>query len=155
MTICLRYTNTREEASEVLNDGFMKAFSYLADHKMEQSFKGWLRKILVNTAIDHYRKYQQQNRTVDLAYAEEETSEAATVLEAISAEEILQLVQKLPPAYRLVFNLYAIEGFTHPEIAEKLQISEGASKSNLFKARAKLQRMIRHLDHEEYTRYAQ
>ena len=153
MSICLRYSATREEAAEILNDGFLKAFMHVATHTTAKSFKGWLRRIFVNTAIDNYRKQHNHYHTVDLVYAEEETADN-DIVGNISANEILELVQQLPPSYRLIFNLHVMEGLTHPEIAEQLQISEGASKSNLFKARAKLQRQIRLLNPEEYSRYA-
>lgn len=153
MAICLRYSATREEAAEVLNDGFLKVFTKLPSYSSQNSFKGWLRRILVNTAIDNYRKENQHYHTVDLMYADSET-EDNDIIGAISADEILSLVQQLPPSYRLIFNLFVMEGLSHPEIAEKLNITEGASKSNLFKARTHLQRMIRKVNPEEYSRYA-
>ena len=153
MGICLRYSATREEASEILNDGFLKVFSKLASYDPANSFKGWIRKILVNTAIDNYRKQHQHYHSVDILYADEEVEES-DIISNISATEILELVQLLPPSYRVVFNLFVMEGLSHPEIAEKLNISEGASKSNLFKARTRLQRMIKSVNPEEYSRYA-
>lgn len=153
MGICLRYAESREEAAEILNDGFMKVFANIATYQPDKAFRGWLRKIMVHTAIDHYRKNQKHYNALDLVYAENELG-FEDVLDTISAEEILAMVQQLSPAYRLVFNLHVIEGFSHPEIAEKLQISEGASKSNLFKARMKLQKMISLSDREKRTSYA-
>ena len=153
MSICLRYSSTREEAAEVLNDGFLKVFTRLSSYSPENSFKGWLRRILVNTAIDNYRKEHQHYHSVDLIYADEEPLEN-DIIGSISANEILELVQKLPPSYRLIFNLFVMEGLSHPEIAEKLNITEGACKSNLFKARSHLQRMIKLVNPEEYSRYA-
>lgn len=153
MAICLRYAENREEAAEILNDGFMKVFTNLASYSQEKAFRGWIRTILVHTAIDHYRRNSKHYHALDLVYAENE-SNYEDALDVISAEEIMAMVQLLPPAYRLVFNLHVIEGFSHPEIAEQLQISEGASKSNLFKARLKLQKMISLSDNEKRASYA-
>lgn len=153
MAICLRYAENREEAAEILNDGFMKVFTNLASYSQEKAFRGWIRTILVHTAIDHYRRNSKHYHALDLVYAENESS-YEDALDVISAEEIMAMVQLLPPAYRLVFNLHVIEGFSHPEIAEQLQISEGASKSNLFKARLKLQKMISLSDNEKRASYA-
>jgi RNA polymerase sigma-70 factor (ECF subfamily) len=108
---------------------------------------------MVHTAIDHYRKNSKHYHGLDLVYAESEIG-YEDVLDTISAAEILEMVQQLPPSYRLVFNLHVIEGYSHPEIAEQLQISEGASKSNLFKARMKLQKMISLSDRQNRTSYA-
>lgn len=153
MAICLRYADSREEAAEILNDGFMKVFTNLTTYTPEKAFRGWLRKIMVHTAIDHYRKNSKHYHTLDLVYAENELN-YESALDVISAEEIMSMVQQLPPSYRLVFNLHVIEGFSHPEIAEQLNISEGASKSNLFKARIKLQKMISLSDNEKRASYA-
>ncbi|RMG80303.1 MAG: RNA polymerase sigma factor [Bacteroidetes bacterium] len=143
MTVCMRYAGTREEAKEILNDAFVKVFLKIDRYSPELSFKGWLNKILVNTAIDHFRKYQNVPQTVDLVHAQHYELEAEAI-QNLSVEAILDLVKKLPPAYRVVFNLHAVEGFSHPEIAEKLGISVGASKSNLAKARLRLKSMMRH-----------
>ncbi|MFC5271867.1 RNA polymerase sigma factor [Adhaeribacter terreus] len=153
MAICLRYADSREEAAEIMNDGFMKVFTNLQSYQQDKAFRGWLRKIMVHTAIDHYRKNSKHYHSLDLVYAESEMG-FEDVLDTISAEEILAMVQLLSPSYRLVFNLHVIEGYSHPEIAEKLQITEGASKSNLFKARMKLQKMITLSDRENRTSYA-
>lgn len=144
MHLCTRYAATREEAAELLNDGFMKVFTHLHQRTGGGSFEGWLRRIMVNTAIDHFRRSQQQRATMDLLYAESYAApDDEDALSQISAAEILAMVQRLTPACRLVFNLHVIEGYSHPEIGQLLGISEGASKSNLHKARLKLQRLIR------------
>jgi len=153
MTICMRYADSREEAAEILNDGFMKVFTNISTYQADKVFKGWLRTIMVHTAIDNYRKQSKHYHGLDLVYAENELS-YEDIMDTISAEEIMAMVQQLPPAYRLVFNLHVVEGYSHPEIAEQLNISEGASKSNLFKARMKLQKMISLTDRNTSTRYA-
>ena len=151
MTICFRYAQHSEEAREILNDGFVKALTKLDQYTPTLSFKAWLNKILVNTAIDHYRKKQSSPQTVDLIYAQHiETS--AGILDELSTQDILKMVQQLSPAYRMVFSLYVVEGFKHKEIAQKLGISVGTSKSNLAKARIKLKAMMQLLD-EKKSKY--
>ena len=145
MTICSRYARNREEAKEVMNDGFVKIFTKLDQYNYSLSFKAWVNRIMVNTSIDHYRKHQSEPRTVDLIHAQHiDTNQS--VLENLSAGDILKLVQHLSPSYRIAFNLFVVEGFKHEEIAEKLGISSGTSKSNLAKARLKLKVMIQSLE---------
>ncbi|MBC7449168.1 MAG: sigma-70 family RNA polymerase sigma factor [Hymenobacteraceae bacterium] len=142
MHLCQRYAATREEAAELLNDGFMKVFTNLAT-RTGGSFEGWLRRVMVNTAIDHFRRAQQHKPLLDLLYAENRAdTDTADAIAQLSAAEILAFVQQLSPACRLVFNLYVVDGYSHAEIGQQLGISEGASKSNLHKARHKLQRLI-------------
>lgn len=140
-TVCNRYANSTEEIEEMVNDSFLKVFQNLHKYDTLKPFKGWFRTILVNTSIDYYHKYQKfTNQTdigdydfVDIDY---------DVVSKMSADEILDLVQELTPAYRMVFTLYVIEGYNHREIAEMLNIKEGTSKSNLQDARHKLQSLI-------------
>ncbi|MEL6863569.1 MAG: RNA polymerase sigma factor [Bacteroidota bacterium] len=141
MTICCRYARNREEAREVLNDAFVKAFLKINQYTEGRSFKAWMNRIFVHTAIDHYRKYKEAAPFVDIIHAQH-VEVKATALEQLTAEDILKLVQKLPPSYKMVFNLHVVEGYSHPEIAEKLGISVGTSKSNLAKARLKLKTML-------------
>jgi RNA polymerase sigma factor (sigma-70 family) len=132
--VCLRFVKDRDQAEDVLQDGFIKVFKKIGDYKGEGSLEGWVRRIMVNCAIEHYRK---NNRfiTIDESYAPEETDTAADSVSSMAAEEILALVQELPSGYRTVFNLFAIEGYGHQEIADMLGISTGTSKSQLFRAR--------------------
>lgn len=141
MSICLRYTKDEDEAKDVLNVSFLKIFKKLSQHAPDRSFKAWVRRIFVNTSIDHYRKNSQRQNHLDLSSVEQ-TGISPDVISSIGVEKIMQLVTKLPPSYRMVFNLYAVEGYTHREIGEKLGINEGTSKSNLNKARTKLKAMI-------------
>lgn len=141
MKIGLRYAKTREEAQEIVNDGFVKVFAKLDKYNPDLSFLGWVRKIMVNTAIDHYRRNMIHYDTLDMSYAET-SSVTPEVMQKMSAEDLLNFVRQLPNAYRMVFNLYAIEGYNHREIGEILNINEGTSKSNLAKARVKLKKMI-------------
>ena len=139
--VCYPYVSNKEEAEEVINDGFLKIFTHLEKYDHSRPFKVWFKSILIHTAIDHYRKSIKNLQQVNIDYIEV-VNDSADVISKISADEILAMVQKLPASYRLVFNLYAIEGYTHREIAEILNIKEGTSKSNLQDARRKLQSMI-------------
>lgn len=141
MTVCLRYAAHREEAKEILNDGFVKVFTKIDKYSPQLSFKGWLNKILVNTAIDHFRRRKNDPQIVDIVHAQHYEIDG-DALQNLSMQEVFMMVNELPPAYRMVFNLHVVEGYKHPEIAEKLGISVGASKSNLAKARMKLKAMI-------------
>jgi RNA polymerase sigma factor (sigma-70 family) len=141
MSICLRYTDNRDEAAEVLNDGFMKIFQNIGKFDLKRPFKPWLRKILVNTAINHYHQKQRAMKAEKLENARLEAQEE-NILTGISYQEIIQMLRKLPPAYRTVFNLYVIEGYKHDEIASMLGITAGTSKSNLFKARESLKKIL-------------
>jgi RNA polymerase sigma factor (sigma-70 family) len=154
MSVCLRYTQTREEAVEVLNDGFLKVFTKLNQYDLGQPFKPWLRRILINTATDYYRQALPHYYQNDLAAAEHIGTGEADALSGLSHEYLLSVVQQLSPAYRLVFNLYAIDGYSHDEIAGQLGISVGASKSNLARARENLRLMLQKKTTDDYGRVA-
>ena len=161
MGICQRYARDREQALEAANDGFLKVFRDLrrfdaARHPTDVlgSFRGWLKRIMVHTAIDHYRaneRHQHQQELDDAAL--NQADQGPTPLDNLSYDELLGLVQRLPPAYRAVFNLNVIDGFGHEEIAEQLHISVGTSKSNLFKARAHLRAMLAQFTASSTARY--
>ncbi len=123
--------------------GFVKSISlrYVTNNDQTQPFKAWLRTIVVHTAIDYYRKAQKYQLQIDIDEVDA-VDFNPDIISKISAEEILALIQKLPPAYRMVFTLYVVEGYNHREIADLLNIKEGTSKSNLQDARKKLQKMI-------------
>ena len=153
MSICLRYVSTREGAMEVLNDGFLKVFTRLDQYDTAQPFKGWLRRILINTAVDHYRQEVRHYHHEDTGQVEQTVvSESADAFSQLAHEDLLSLIQRLSPAYRLVFNLYVMDGFTHEEIAGQLGISVGTSKSNLARARENLRLLLKHLNNDEYVR---
>ncbi|MEO1053924.1 MAG: RNA polymerase sigma factor [Bacteroidota bacterium] len=153
MSVCVRYSSTEDEAKEILNDGFMKVFTKLDLYDQKRSFKAWLRRILINTALDHYRKNLKHNNEVDIYLGENQYSEV-NVVDDLSYNEIIGLVQCLSPAYRTVFSMYVIDGYTHEEIGEKLGISVGTSKSNLSKAKANLRKMLVKSDNEAYAKYS-
>ena len=152
MSVCLRYSKSREESREILNDGFMKVFTRLGLRDVKSSFKAWLRKIMINSAIDHYRKYSKH-------YNHEEVAESiawvphhqSDAIGDLSYTELIGMIQHLSPAYRTVFNLYVIDGFTHEEIAGQLDISVGTSKSNLFKAREHLKAVFKKNNIKRYA----
>ncbi|GAB3641788.1 RNA polymerase sigma factor [Spirosoma arcticum] len=153
MSVCLRYAPTREGALEVLNDGFLKVFTRLEQYDPEQPFKGWFRRILINAALDHYRQEVRHHHFDDVEQAGQTImSESADAHSQLAHEELLGLIQRLSPAYRLVFNLYVMDGFTHDEIAAQLGISVGASKSNLARARENLRTYLKHVNYDEYAR---
>jgi RNA polymerase sigma factor (sigma-70 family) len=158
MRICLRYSFHEEDAIEILNDGFMKVFGKIDKFDPALSFQGWLRKIMVNTAIDYYRKnkkYQKNKPLEDLNGDEQESISEIndSIISKMSYVEIIGLVQQLSPSYRAVFNMYVIDGYTHKEIGERLKITEGASKSNLSKARERLRQLLKKSCHVEYEKY--
>ena len=139
--LCLRYANDHDEALDILHDGFIKVFRYIGKYEIGTSLTSWIKRIMINTAIDHYRK-KSRKRTEDLETAYEVRSDSPSVVSEMSAREILTALQFLTPAYRTVFNLYVIEGFSHKEVAAKMRISESTSRSNLVKARLKLKEIL-------------
>lgn len=148
MAICDCYTNNEEDAVEILNDGFLKIFKEVHRYKPSysneiNSFKGWLRKIMVCTAIDHFRKHKKHRVVgeLDITSVQPHVHEQ-TGLDKVSYDEIIRFIQNLSPAYRTVLNLFIVEGFSHEEISDQLGISVGTSKSNLAKARKQLQRIL-------------
>lgn len=142
MGVCMWYARSREEAEEILQDGFMKVFTYIRTYKGAGSFDGWIRKIMVNTALVKCRNRSQLRAVVEYNPKEHDVKETVSVVEMLEAKELLKIVQMLTPGYRIVFNLYVLEGMKHREIAELLGISEGTSKSNLADARAILQKAV-------------
>lgn len=141
MGICLRYANNRDDAAEIMNQGFYKVFTRIETYDISKPFMAWLGRIMMNTSIDHYRSNIKSLLHDDLETAEH-ISDGDFADKKLAYEELLAMVQRLPTAYRTVFNLFAIEGYTHEEIGEMLGISAGTSKSNLHKARHKLRQMI-------------
>ncbi|SHJ51238.1 RNA polymerase sigma-70 factor, ECF subfamily [Hymenobacter daecheongensis DSM 21074] len=139
--VCLRYLRRREDAEEVMLGGFAKVFRALDQYRHEGSFEGWIRRIMVNEALGQLRRKEPLHLAIDDSH----TELAVTPAEAesqLNAADLLALLAELPAGYRTVFNMYAVEGFSHAEIAGMLGISEGTSKSQLSKARAMLQRRL-------------
>jgi RNA polymerase sigma factor (sigma-70 family) len=150
MSICMRYADNRDEAAGILNDGFMKIFNNIKQFDLSKPLKPWLRKVMVNTAINHYRQKQHDIQMEEMEKAKQE-SEAESILSGISYQEIIAMLHKLPPSYRTVFNLYVIEGYKHEEIAKMLDITVGTSKSNLFKAKEYLRNILNDFFEADYA----
>lgn len=141
MAICLRYTRTRAEAEDIFHEAFVKVFRSI--HTWQgRTFEGWMRRIFVNTAINHYHQNKKYFDHVDASFAAAITSSAEDIISHLSNQELLDLISRLPDGYRLVFNLYVIEGYNHSEISEILNIAEGSSKSQLSKAKVYLKKLI-------------
>ncbi len=142
--VCLRYSRSREDAEEVLQEGFIKIFEHLSQFTFSGSFEGWVRKIMVNCALQKYRGKSRLHAVLNIDDTNiENTDDNENIYAKQDAKELIKLVQVLPPGYRMVFNLYVFEKMKHREIAAHLGISEGTSKSNLSDARAILQKAIR------------
>ena len=143
MSVCLRYSKSREEALEIVNDGFLRAFTKIEQYDSDFDFKPWLRKILIHSAIDYHRKYNKLKQPLEfIRSSDQEPAVANEALNNLAYEDAVLVLQKLPPAYRLVFNLFVLEELSHQDIAERLGISVGTSKSNLAKARKKLKILL-------------
>ena len=140
--VCLRYAGNAEEAEDIIQEGFIKVFKKMDSFRSEGSFEGWIRRIFVNTAIEHFRR---KNYLQPVTEKEENTLEGKylSVLDSLAEKDVIALIQQLSPGYRTVFNMYVIEGYTHREIADALGISEGTSKSQLSRAKSVLQEKVR------------
>ena len=141
MPICLRYARNESEAMDILHEGFIKIFKSIAKYQPGTSLSAWMGRITVNTAIDYYRKMVRR-RTEDIDHAYHVKSSSPDVVSLLAAKDILSCVTELSTAYRVVFNMYVMEGFSHKEIAKQLNITESTSRSNLVKARAKLRVLL-------------
>ena len=133
-SVCLRYSNTREDAKDILQDGFIKVFVKLKQFTGKGSLEGWMKRVFINTALEHYRVnkvYQQQSDVMEAM----QVSTDANAIGQLTEQEILQVMQQMAPGFRTILNKYAIEGYTHSEISDILGISEGTSKSQLSRAR--------------------
>ena len=139
--LCLQYAENEDDAKDILQEGFIKVFTKIDQYSGKGSMAGWVRRIMINTALEKYRSQVRHVSFEQGTSAKEEFFEE-DILDSLSAEEIIKLIQDLSPQYRLIFNLYAIEGYSHKEISEMTGISEGTSKSNLSRARAILQKKL-------------
>lgn len=139
--VCLYYSKDKDDAEDLLHNGFIKVFQKIEQFKGDGPFEAWIRRVFMNTALEIYRKKRvlySINEDIDYpAYVEDEDA-----VSQLSTEELIKLIQELPPAYQMVFNLYAIEGYSHKEISKMLDIAEGTSKSNLARARMNLQKKV-------------
>ena len=141
MGVSLRYSSNQDDALDILHEGFIKILNHIHKYQPGTSLIAWMRRIIVNTAIDYYRM-QTRRRTEDIEVAYGVQSNDPDALSKLTVQEIISCIQQLSPAYRSVFNLYVVEGFSHKEIADILEITESTSRSNLVKARAKLRDLL-------------
>lgn len=142
--ICLRYGKSKDEAEDILQEGFIKILTKINDYKEIGSFEGWMKKIIVNTAISHYHKNKKYNESYDIDNINEsETGSYVWGDEDFTREELMSVIDNLPEGYRIIFNLYAIEGYKHKEIAEKLNISHNTSKSQYLRAKEKIREKLK------------
>jgi RNA polymerase sigma factor (sigma-70 family) len=150
--LCLRFAKNRADAADILQESFIKVFRNLGQFRGEGSFEGWIRRTVTTTAISHYKKFLFEARQLDIADFEETEILDETINDEISANEMILLLQQLPDQYRLVFNLYVVEGYTHEEIAEMLEMRTGTSKSQLSRAKNILREKITALtNYQPYT----
>ncbi|MCY7352257.1 MAG: RNA polymerase sigma factor [Cytophagaceae bacterium] len=156
LSVCLAYANDREDARELLNDGFLKIFRNLKELKNEAVLLPWLRRIMVNTAIDHHRRALKRAVEIPVEAVEYRLEEPYLNDEALfaqlSAENILSVLQQLPLPYRLVFSLYVLEGYSHREIAERLHLAESTSRAHLTEANRLMRRVLKAQINEDYER---
>ncbi|HAA00502.1 MAG TPA: RNA polymerase [Flavobacteriales bacterium] len=142
MGVCIRYSSSYEEAQDVLQDGFVKVFEKLGTYSGNGSFEGWVRRIMVNTALDSWRKNKQEREMQDIDEVGYGLSSGEDIVSNITAEDLLAILQTIPSGYRMVFNLYVIEGYSHKEIGEMLNITESTSKSQFSRARSYLMNIL-------------
>jgi RNA polymerase sigma-70 factor (ECF subfamily) len=138
---CLRYAGNYEDAQDILQEGFIKVFEKINQFAFKGAFEGWIRRIMVNTALEKYRVHYRHMITEENA-ALPATEKAEDITAEMEARELVNIIQELTPRYRVVFNMYALDGYSHKEISEMLNISEGTSKSNLSRARTILQEKV-------------
>lgn len=141
MAVCMRYTKSRFEAEDIFHEAFVKVFKHI-DSYSGGSFEGWVRRIFVNTAINHWHQNRKYEFQMDYSTIEESTSAGDDIISSISGQELMLLINQLPEGYKVIFNLYVVEGYNHREIAEMLNIAEGTSKSQLAKAKSHLKKTL-------------
>ena len=144
--VCIRYVGDREQAEDILQEGFITLFTRLDTYKGDGSFEGWARKIFVTTALMELRRKDALKMSDDLEMARGMKTETVTQLQSIGYKDLMKLITQLPPGFRTVFNMYAIEGYSHKEIGEILGISETTSRTQLSRARLWLQNRIKEIE---------
>jgi RNA polymerase sigma factor (sigma-70 family) len=142
--LCIRYAGNTDDAQDILQDGFVKVYSNIGKYKGTGSFEGWIRRIIVNTAIEHFRK-KNMLYAIDEKTEIQLADENSNVFNQLEAKELLEIIKSMPAGYRTVFNLYAVEGYTHKEIATMMNLTEGTSKSQYARAKSWLQERIKKL----------
>jgi RNA polymerase sigma factor (sigma-70 family) len=147
--VCMRYATDKMEAEDMLQNGFIKMFKKLEDYRGDGSFEGWVRRIMVHSSIEYYRKHHKMV-VMDVTEIGNEPSVNPTAMANMGVKDLMGIIQQLSPGYKMVFNLYAIEGYSHKEIADMVGITEGASKSQLSRARTILKDMVLKMENKEY-----
>jgi len=147
MAICLRYAQSRDEAEDILQEAFLKIFQNIGSYRKEGSFEGWMKRVIINHALNYYRKnrklpFLEDIEKINETEIMEENIEHSVSHAPVSADKLIALIQMLPPGYRLVFNMYVFEEYSHKEISEALNISENTSKTQLLKARRMLRKKL-------------
>lgn len=145
--VCLRYAKEQTQAEDVLQDGFVKVFTKLEGYK-GGSLEGWIRRIMVNTSLDQIRKNHKFQDNIDIDQVDYKVTDNGFILEGLMAEDLMKLISSMPDGYRVVFNMFAIEGYSHKDIAKELGVSENTSKSQYSRARAFLKTKLEELDFE-------
>ncbi len=153
MGLCVRYTRNREEAEDVFQEGFVRIFNSIAQLKEANRLEPWLKQTMVNTAINYYHKNKRHQGHADVGDFDGSNSDYQRIISDLTNEQLVEVVNQLPPGYKMVFNLYVIESYTHKEIGEMLNISENTSKSQLSKAKAMLKRAFKQMGIERYEKY--
>ncbi len=154
LVVCMRYTRNRQEAEDVLQDGFIRVFDNMKKFAFNGSFEGWVRRIMINCALRNFRKSSYQKEQIGIA-EDYDIPSNATIYDKLSEQELLKIIDELPEGYKMVFNLYAIEGFSHKEISDMMGINEGTSRSQLNKARKHLQKKLEEIKSiEEHIKHA-
>lgn len=142
MGVCLRYCKDRETARDLLHDGFLKVYSHIVDYEGKGSFEGWIRRIMINTALEHIRRQNDEGFRLNIEEAYTLSNGDLSILDKMQVEELIKLIQKLPNIYRTVFNLFVVEGYSHKEIADEMNITESSSRVYLTRAKQSLQEML-------------
>jgi RNA polymerase sigma-70 factor (ECF subfamily) len=151
LAVCMRYANDKDEAQDILQEGFIKMFNNVQKYRGDGNLEGWIRRIMVHTAISRYRKLKPLMLVEDMAENHEESNVSRNA-NNLEVNDLMKLVQQLPHVYRSVFNLYAIEGYSHQEIGSKLGITELLSRTTLYRARNILkEKLLQLTSHEQYS----
>lgn len=146
--VCMRYADSYEEAQDIVQDGFIKVFMKIEMFTGKGSLEGWIRRIMVNTSLDYLRSIKNMRFTVAVEDVQSKLSVSQKIVGELQAEDLLRIVQSLPKGYRTVFNMYAIEGYSHKEIGKELNVSENTSKSQYSRARSILQKKLEEINYK-------
>ena len=155
MGVCRRYSQNYTEAEDVFQEGFVRVYKYIGKLQKFGALEAWLKRVFINTAINYYQKNKKHHDHLNYDYVHNANDDYENIISNLSNQELLSLVNQLPDGYRMVFNLYVVEGYSHKEIAQSLKISEGTSKSQLSKGKAMLKKQLKQLMEQESERIKQ